>query len=138
MEQSSLPEQFIKGLTEATLQGRAQIVLDQYMNPENLGDLVFYLDGAHSPESMEICARWFSMSIKEDSKHTLDIQPLVQSPCSHYLAQRQDVGRSMKNSAKVWEPSQMLFPVTSDQMLYSQGVILSSHYRSHFPLHLMM
>ncbi|CAN1251014.1 Folylpolyglutamate synthase [Linum perenne] len=56
----SLPEQFIKGLTTASFQGRAQIVRDEYVNCENDGDLIFYLDGAHSPESMDICARWFS------------------------------------------------------------------------------
>lgn len=27
------------------------------------GDLTFYLDGAHSPESMDACARWFSASV---------------------------------------------------------------------------
>lgn len=29
------------------------------------GDLTFYLDGAHSPESMDACARWFSASVVE-------------------------------------------------------------------------
>lgn len=29
------------------------------------GNLVFYLDGAHSPESMEACAKWFSSAVKE-------------------------------------------------------------------------
>lgn len=28
------------------------------------GELVFYLDGAHSPESMEACGKWFSSAIK--------------------------------------------------------------------------
>lgn len=27
---------------------------------------MFFLDGAHSPESMEVCARWFSDAVKED------------------------------------------------------------------------
>lgn len=31
---------------------------------ENSGELTFYLDGAHSPESMEVCARWFSGAAK--------------------------------------------------------------------------
>ncbi|KMT18409.1 hypothetical protein BVRB_2g025580 [Beta vulgaris subsp. vulgaris] len=65
---NSLPEQFIKGLTTASLQGRAQIVADQYINTEGPGDLVFYMDGAHSPESMEVCGRWFSDVIKDDEK----------------------------------------------------------------------
>jgi len=30
--------------------------------------LVFYLDGAHSPESMEICAKWFSHVTNDDRR----------------------------------------------------------------------
>ncbi|XP_010554637.1 PREDICTED: folylpolyglutamate synthase isoform X2 [Tarenaya hassleriana] len=62
----SLPEQFISGLKTACFSGRAQIVRDAE-NPENV---VFFLDGAHSPESMEACATWFSRAVeKETSKH---------------------------------------------------------------------
>lgn len=66
-----LPDQFIKGLSRACLQGRAQIVPDSQVNSEEKDQdcsLVFYLDGAHSPESMEICARWFSHVTKEDRR----------------------------------------------------------------------
>ncbi|CAI9774862.1 unnamed protein product [Fraxinus pennsylvanica] len=63
---TSLPEEFIKGLTTAALQGRAQIVPDRFIENESSGDLVFYLDGAHSPESMDVCAKWFCLAIKED------------------------------------------------------------------------
>ncbi|KAA3478285.1 folylpolyglutamate synthase [Gossypium australe] len=67
-----LPEPFIKGLTTASLQGRAQIVPD-IESPENL---VFYLDGAHSPESMEACARWFSLCTRDDNHlSNLNYQP---------------------------------------------------------------
>ncbi|PKI46612.1 hypothetical protein CRG98_032954 [Punica granatum] len=62
-QMNSLPEQFINGLATAKLQGRAQIVPDLSFGPENTGSLVFYMDGAHSPESMEVCARWFSLAI---------------------------------------------------------------------------
>ncbi|XXG75305.1 hypothetical protein AAC387_Pa07g3838 [Persea americana] len=67
----SLPEQFVRGLATASLQGRAQIVPDLHVNLQhkcdaNLRGLVFFLDGAHSPESMEMCARWFSHAVKED------------------------------------------------------------------------
>ncbi|XP_050384941.1 folylpolyglutamate synthase isoform X2 [Argentina anserina] len=66
---TALPEQFIKGLTATVnLQGRAQIVPDHYISNQSPGDLIFYLDGAHSPESMEICARWFSLCTKENSQ----------------------------------------------------------------------
>lgn len=102
IEQSSLPEQFIKGLTTASLQGRAQIVPDQHIDIESPGDLVFYLDGAHSPESMEVCAGWFSLAIKEDSqRQNLNYQPQDNSRSSHELIQRHPGERSRKNSTQV-------------------------------------
>jgi folylpolyglutamate synthase len=60
-----LPKQVIRGLATANLQGRSQKVCLQEgdISPS---DLVFYLDGAHSPESMEVCAKWFSHAIKEE------------------------------------------------------------------------
>ncbi|GJN09336.1 hypothetical protein PR202_ga27336 [Eleusine coracana subsp. coracana] len=48
-----LPDQFIRGLSCASLQGRAQVVPDSQLNSEEKDEsnsLVFYLDGAHSPE----------------------------------------------------------------------------------------
>lgn len=70
---ANLPEPFLKGLSTARLNGRAQTVYDSSSTfnssetKENaIGDLIFYLDGAHSPESMEVCARWFSSVVKED------------------------------------------------------------------------
>ncbi|KAJ8542088.1 hypothetical protein K7X08_016954 [Anisodus acutangulus] len=67
-EMTHLPEQFVKGLATAALQGRAQIVPDQLIESESSRELVFYLDGAHSPESMDVCAKWFSLAIKGDYK----------------------------------------------------------------------
>ncbi|XP_028553843.1 folylpolyglutamate synthase isoform X6 [Dendrobium catenatum] len=70
-KQSSLPEQFIRGLASASLQGRAQIVPDPHFDMQSSshgsGGLFFYLDGAHSPESMVECARWFSHAVKENA-----------------------------------------------------------------------
>ncbi|XP_051122775.1 folylpolyglutamate synthase-like isoform X2 [Andrographis paniculata] len=62
----SLPEEFIKGLVTTSLQGRAQIVRDQFPESETQGDLVVYLDGAHSPESMDACAKWFCLATKDE------------------------------------------------------------------------
>ncbi|KAL5973468.1 hypothetical protein ACLOJK_030119 [Asimina triloba] len=60
--------------------GRAQIVPDPHTNMQHkddpcFGGLVFFLDGAHSPESMEMCAQWFSSAIKEDiqKKNSLEL-----------------------------------------------------------------
>lgn len=66
--QTSLPEGFARGLANVNLQGRAQIVMDSHISVDggNVGGLVFFLDGAHSPESMEMCAKWFSRAVKAD------------------------------------------------------------------------
>ncbi|OIW14193.1 hypothetical protein TanjilG_21333 [Lupinus angustifolius] len=71
----TLPQQFIKGLATASMQGRAQIVIDQQTNKETSNELVFYLDGAHSPESMEACARWFSIAIKDQDQTLFHQKP---------------------------------------------------------------
>jgi folylpolyglutamate synthase len=76
-EEGYLPEPFKGGLSMANIPGRAQVIPDSYMmhnehsnitEAENAdsGRLVFYLDGAHSPESMEVCAKWFSHAIKTE------------------------------------------------------------------------
>ncbi|ESQ44888.1 hypothetical protein EUTSA_v10010319mg [Eutrema salsugineum] len=61
---NGLPEKFITGLANAYLMGRAMIVPDSEL-PE---EIVFYLDGAHSPESMEACATWFTQQIKQNQE----------------------------------------------------------------------
>lgn len=72
--QRSLPEQFIEGLTTASFEGRAQIVPDRYTDVECPDELVFYLDGAHSPESMEACGRWFSAAVRHNQLGNLNHQ----------------------------------------------------------------
>ncbi|CAO2822272.1 unnamed protein product [Amaranthus hypochondriacus] len=63
--QGDLPNAFLRGLSSARLPGRAQIVYDDISKSSNTntGELVYYLDGAHSPESMDACARWFSKTV---------------------------------------------------------------------------
>jgi folylpolyglutamate synthase len=78
IQEANLPEAFLRGLSTAHISGRAQIVYDidtcsQSYNSLKVsespcGDLVFYLDGAHSPESMEACAKWFSSAVKGNMK----------------------------------------------------------------------
>nr|XP_043636642.1 folylpolyglutamate synthase isoform X2 [Erigeron canadensis] len=70
--ENSLPEAFLRGLSTAYLSGRAQIVHDSLglidqneINQRRCGELIFYLDGAHSPESMDACANWFSSAAHE-------------------------------------------------------------------------
>nr|XP_043633363.1 folylpolyglutamate synthase-like [Erigeron canadensis] len=107
---SSLSEPFIKGLTTANLQGRAQIVPDQLSDIQSPGDLVFYLDGAHSPESMEVCANWYSLAVKEDQK-------LHNSRVSDELTHNSTSNNSKKHSTQILlfncmsvRDPQLLFP----------------------------
>ncbi|KAF2308121.1 hypothetical protein GH714_035490 [Hevea brasiliensis] len=72
-QEGNIPEAFLRGLATAHLSGRAQVVYDSSSNchsssallENSSGDLIFYLDGAHSPESMEVCAKWFSSAVQE-------------------------------------------------------------------------
>ncbi|KAJ3676211.1 hypothetical protein LUZ60_003623 [Juncus effusus] len=70
-EEEFLPKAFLRGLTNTSLLGRAQIIKDN--NFEKLkGNLVFFLDGAHTPESLEVCAKWFSVAIPGDENNIMN------------------------------------------------------------------
>lgn len=51
-----LPEQVVEGLQNARWPGRCQVVDDR--QPERQG-VTWYLDGAHTVESLVCCAEWF-------------------------------------------------------------------------------
>ncbi|KAL2541636.1 Folylpolyglutamate synthase [Abeliophyllum distichum] len=97
---TSLPEEFIRGLTTAALQGRAQIVPDPFIENESPGDLVFYLDGAHSPESMDVCAKWFCLAIKEDY-NSLDNRAHNELSSSHESGHMNNHKTSEKSSTQI-------------------------------------
>ncbi|XP_010256780.1 PREDICTED: folylpolyglutamate synthase isoform X2 [Nelumbo nucifera] len=131
-EISSLPEQFIKGLTTASLQGRAQIVPDPYFNGESTGDLVFYLDGAHSPESMEMCARWFSLAIAEGIQQQNPLKEQLQdkSRGSNDLMRKCQKEDLRKNSKQI-----LLFncmSVRDPQLLLPRLINACAHHGVHF------
>lgn len=96
-----MPEQFIEGLTTASFEGRAQIVPDRYIDIESPGDLVFYLDGAHSPESMEACGRWFSAVMKDNQRGTLNYQLEDNGISSNKLLQENQNDEARKTSVPV-------------------------------------
>ncbi|MCO5589366.1 hypothetical protein L7F22_043333 [Adiantum nelumboides] len=60
MSKGHLPEPYIRGLISAQLVGRAQQIDDPVVK-----GLSFFLDGAHSPESMEVCGRWFCLAAQK-------------------------------------------------------------------------
>ncbi|GAB2229457.1 hypothetical protein Droror1_Dr00023600 [Drosera rotundifolia] len=115
---SLLPEQFIQGPSTAKVQGRAQIVPDQHTNSDRRGNLVFFLDGAHSPESMEVCGRWFSHATKEDDYNTSSVDgpalndsrgnpEMVHRNCAHTI--RKSTQILLFNCMSVRDP-QLLLP----------------------------
>lgn len=55
-----LPPPFIIGLEQASWPGRAQIFNSSFKSP----GITWYLDGAHTPESMTVCSEWIHDEIK--------------------------------------------------------------------------
>lgn len=58
---SVLPPEYVHGLETATWPGRGHIVHDtlEQGSAPSPSQLIFYLDGAHTAESMKTCAEWF-------------------------------------------------------------------------------
>ena len=52
--QKTLPPTFIEGLKAARWPGRCQTISDPTFSP-----IVWFLDGAHTVESLERCIEWF-------------------------------------------------------------------------------
>ncbi|KAK9817171.1 hypothetical protein WJX72_010631 [[Myrmecia] bisecta] len=56
-----LPGEYIEGLTSCYWPGRGQVVEDVSEVPgQSPSRLTFFLDGAHTPESMVTCGEWFA------------------------------------------------------------------------------
>lgn len=58
-----LPQEYVDALSDFEWPGRAQIILD-----EDCQNLRFYLDGAHTNESLAVCLNWFSSATKSTSQ----------------------------------------------------------------------
>eukprot|EP00250_Pteridium_aquilinum_P019733 c24552_g1_i1 orf=310-2130(-) len=90
LQEGRLPDAYLHGLATTSWPGRGQIIHDVGFPPKNLsgvakcndpklGTLTFYLDGAHTPESLEACAKWFCSAAtggNADGK-----EKNVRSPC---------------------------------------------------------
>ena len=63
--QGHLPKEYLHGLATTSWPGRGQVIHCNALNKEitdgdhEIGRLDFYLDGAHTVESLEACADWF-------------------------------------------------------------------------------
>lgn len=117
-EEGYLPEPFKEGLAMANILGRAQVIPDSYvMHNEHYnmkeagnadsGQLVFYLDGAHSPESMEACAKWFSHAIRTERQALPETRGGISDTQSssrileNFCHQHQSTGNSKMKSKQV-------------------------------------
>ena len=60
LEGRVLPEAYVAGLERVRWPGRAEIFQD-----DEAAGLTFFVDGAHTPESIGACARWFSAASAE-------------------------------------------------------------------------
>jgi len=62
LEEYRLPKEYVSGLEDAKWPGRAEIFND----PESC-NMTFFIDGAHTPESLKACAEWFTYESKASS-----------------------------------------------------------------------
>ena len=67
-----IPEDFVAGLENTKWPGRCQTVLDP-----NYSSTTWYLDGAHTDESLKCCIEWFANSSLTISEQVSVIQYLV-------------------------------------------------------------
>ncbi|KXZ45564.1 hypothetical protein GPECTOR_53g150 [Gonium pectorale] len=59
-----LPPEYLEGLRSVRWPGRSQVIPDEQAAARG-GRLTFYLDGAHTPESMATCAAWFRSELAQ-------------------------------------------------------------------------
>ncbi|GAV84910.1 Mur_ligase_M domain-containing protein [Cephalotus follicularis] len=145
-QKGKLPGAFLRGLSTAHLSGRAQVVHDSPRTSSissevvgnSCGDLIFYLDGAHSPESMEACAKWFSSAVKGNQQpspssisSTNMIGNMVKVWKNGYIRdENKNIGESMKITKQV-----LLFncmEVRDPQVLLPQLVRTCASAGTHF------
>ncbi|GLI65861.1 hypothetical protein VaNZ11_009492 [Volvox africanus] len=63
----TLPQEYAMGLRTVRWPGRSQVLHDDEAAAQG-GRLTFYLDGAHTPESMAVCGAWFAREVKAAEK----------------------------------------------------------------------
>ncbi|KAH8958519.1 hypothetical protein BDL97_06G029200 [Sphagnum fallax] len=124
-----LPDSFLKGLASTKWPGRAEVVHDPS------GRLSFYLDGAHSPESMEACANWFCSVVKAEKGGSLK----GESNGTHCIEASSDVDDKEWNSRDLLIRRVLLFncmPKRDPQSLLPP--IINTCMRTGVPLHMAL
>lgn len=73
---STLPDEFIRGLESAKWPGRCQIVEDS----KRKSDLVWYIDGAHTEDSVRNGSHWFTQVTAPERKRVLLFNQQTREP----------------------------------------------------------
>lgn len=75
IDSDNLPEEFVKGLEEARWPGRCQVLQDK-----QLKDLTWFIDGAHTKESIQGATHWFTTATHPERKRVLLFNQQKRSP----------------------------------------------------------
>ncbi|KAI5083110.1 hypothetical protein GOP47_0002853 [Adiantum capillus-veneris] len=131
LQDGQLPDAYFQGLASTSWPGRGQIIHDIGFYPKKLskansehcdgkmgtGRLTWYLDGAHTPESLEACAKWFSSSALRGStkgNNTTDVNTINGNGCTasngHHTAKGVDFQRVLLFSCMPKRDPQLLLP----------------------------
>lgn len=60
-----------------------QVIQEGGTQPNGLAELAFYLDGAHTQESMSACAHWFADSLTAEQASIAEASPTSPDPKQH-------------------------------------------------------
>ena len=115
----------VKGLESASWPGRCQVAIDKQHN-----DLTWYLDGAHTADSLICCGQWFSEAMKNSPnrydrraqirKHMPDVLYSRKALIFNCTADR--VGKDLlKDLCSVIDPSQMSQVVFCPNVTWADG-----------------
>jgi folylpolyglutamate synthase len=123
LAKGELPPSYVAGLRATAWHGRAEVVHDTADGtaPGAAPALSFYLDGAHTPESMETCAHWFASEVagggeaadgKIGAPTTPRLPPPLSSSSSAAAAADEDVRLLLFNCMHERDPRRLLAPLT--------------------------
>lgn len=109
-----VPEGFKKGLKAVTWPGRGQklSIADTKYNT-NTNNVTWYLDGAHTIESLETCADWFQSTVE----NTLNATRVLVFNCTH----GRDSDRLLSIIAKIQPKIHFDHVVFSTNITYKEG-----------------
>ncbi|KAK9822027.1 hypothetical protein WJX74_001621 [Apatococcus lobatus] len=106
LQSGRLPESYKEGLRRCIWPGRAQVIRDP-TSPDMGPGVTFYLDGAHTEESMASCGEWFHDAVQQAAALTpgLATQRVLLFNCM----QERDPGKLLKSLATTMQQQQLPF-----------------------------